>query len=80
MATITVKNIPEPTYKTLKKLAAEHHRSINSEVIYLIEKATKSTKMDPNQHLLAARKFREKTKRHIVNDDMLAEMKNEGRI
>lgn len=79
MATITLKNIPDPTYKTLKQLAAEHRRSINSEVIYLIEKATKSTKIDPNQHLLAARKFREKTKQHIVNDAMLAEMKNEGR-
>lgn len=79
MATITLKNIPDPTYKTLKQLAAEHHRSINSEVIYLIEKATKSTKIDPNQHLLAARKFRVKTKQHIVNDAMLAEMKNERR-
>jgi plasmid stability protein len=79
MATITLKNIPDPTYKTLKKLAAEHRRSINSEVIYLIEKATKSTKIDPNQHLVAARKFREKTKHHIVDDAMLAEMKNEGR-
>lgn len=80
MATITLKNIPDPTYKTLKQLAAEHHRSINSEVIYLIEKATKSTKIDPNQHLLTARKFREKTKHHIVNNVMLTEMKNEGRI
>jgi plasmid stability protein len=80
MATIILKNIPDPTYKTLKQLAAEHHRSINSEVIYLIEKATKSTKIDPNQHLLIARKLREKTKHHIVNDVMLAEMKNEGRI
>ena len=79
MATITIKNIPDPTYKTLKQLAAEHHRSINSQVIYLIEKATKSTKIDPDQHLSAARKFREKTKQHIVNDAMLAEMKNEGR-
>ncbi len=79
MATITLKNIPDPTYKTLKQLAAEHHRSINSEVIYLIEKATKSTKIDPNRHLIAARKFREKTKQHIVNDAMLAEMKNEGK-
>ncbi len=79
MATITIKNIPDPTYKTLKQLAADNHRSINSQVIYLIEKATKSTKIDPNQHLLTARKFREKTKHYIVNDIMLNEMKNEGR-
>lgn len=79
MATITLKNIPDPTYKTLKQLAAEHHRSINGEVIYLIEKATKSTKIDPNQFLLAARKLREKTKKHIISNDTLMEIKNEGR-
>lgn len=79
MATITLKNIPDSTYKTLKQLAAEHHRSINSEVIHLIEKATKSTKIDPNQLLLAARKLREKTKQHPISNDMLAEIINEGR-
>ena len=79
MATITLKNIPDPTYKNLKRLAAENHRSINSEVIHLIEKATKSTKIDPNQHLLAARKFREKTKQNIIKDVTLTEVKNEAR-
>ena len=34
MPSITVKNIPEKTYSILKKLAEEHHRSINSEIIY----------------------------------------------
>lgn len=47
-----IKEYPDSTYKTLKKLAAEHHRSRNSEIIHLIEKATKSNKIDPNQHLL----------------------------
>lgn len=79
MATITLKNIPDPTYKTLKELAAEHHRSINGEVIHLIEKATKSTKFDPNHHLLAAREIRKKSKKYLLGNDMLTEIKNEGR-
>jgi len=79
MATITLKNIPDPTYKTLKQLAAEHHRSVNSEIIHLIEKATKSTKIDPNQHLLAARVLRQKTQKYVVDDIILSELKNEGR-
>ena len=79
MATITLKNIPDPTYKTLKQLATEHHRSINGEVIYLIEKATKSAKIDPSKLLLSARKLREKTKKHTVSNDTLMEIKNEGR-
>lgn len=79
MATITLKNIPDSTYKTLKQLASEHHRSINSEVIYLIEKATKSMKIDPDQHLLAARRFREKTKQYTIDDITLTEARNEAR-
>lgn len=80
MATITVKNIPDPIYKNLKQLAAEHHRSINSQVIYLIEKAAQSTRIDPDQHMLAARKLREKTARHPVGNDLLTEIKNQGRL
>lgn len=37
MATITVKDIPEELYEALKKKAAEHHRSINREVIHCIQ-------------------------------------------
>ena len=33
MANITIKNIPEHTYKVLKQVASSHHRSINSEII-----------------------------------------------
>ncbi len=79
MATITLKNIPDPTYKTLKQLAAEHHRSVNSEIIHLIEKATRSTKIDPGQHLLTARALREKTKKYSINDITLSGLKDEGR-
>jgi antitoxin FitA len=79
MATITLKNIPEPTYNALKQLAAENHRSINSEIIILIEKATKSTKIDPNQHVVLSRKLREKSKSMIISDTDLTDMKNEGR-
>ncbi|MBU2621535.1 MAG: Arc family DNA-binding protein, partial [Proteobacteria bacterium] len=36
MATITLKNIPDPIYNTLKQLATDNRRSINSEIINLI--------------------------------------------
>lgn len=61
----------DPTYDILKQIAAENHRSINSEIIYLIEKATKSTKIDPNQHLVLSRKLREKSNRIIIDNAML---------
>lgn len=79
MATITLKNIPDPIYNTLKQLAIDNRRSINSEIINLIEKATKSSKIDPNQHVVLARSFREKSKHHLIDDAKLNEIKNEGR-
>jgi len=79
MTTITLKNIPDSTYKILKQLAAEHHRSVNSEIIHLIEKATKSTKFDPNQHILMARLLRQKTKGYVIDNVTLSELKDKGR-
>lgn len=79
MATITLKNIPDTTYEALKKRAAEHRRSINSEVLFLIEKATQCSPVDPQEQLLAARKLREKTKNVVLTGDELIHMKNEGR-
>ncbi|MDQ3254247.1 MAG: Arc family DNA-binding protein, partial [Acidobacteriota bacterium] len=33
MATLTIKNLPDDLYQQLKRTAAQHRRSINSEVI-----------------------------------------------
>jgi plasmid stability protein len=37
MITITIKGIPKETHRELKKRAAAHRRSLNSEVIYVLE-------------------------------------------
>jgi plasmid stability protein len=37
MITITIKGIPKETHRELKKLAAAHRRSLNSEVIWVLE-------------------------------------------
>ena len=78
MATITIKNIPEQTYSALKQLATSHRRSINSEIIYLIEKFTGSTKVSPGDHLVMARNLRKKTK-NIISAQEITEAINEGR-
>lgn len=79
MATVTVKNIPDQIYETLRALAVEHRRSINSEIVHIIEKATRSTKVDPEAHLMAARKLREKTSAFTATDQELTQAKREGR-
>jgi plasmid stability protein len=41
MVAITIKNIPNELYESLKNAANAHHRSINNEIIACLEKAFK---------------------------------------
>jgi plasmid stability protein len=43
MATLNIKNFPEPLYETLQKQAEHEHRSVAQEVIHLLEHATKQS-------------------------------------
>jgi len=79
MPNITVKNIPEHAYKRLKQAAAMHHRSINGEIINLIEKATLSQPFEIEQHLASAKRSRERTKHFLLTDAILQKAKEEGR-
>ncbi len=79
MPSITVKNIPDHAYDILKQVAKTHRRSINSEIIRLIEKATLSQQLHPEQHLAAARQSRAKTKDFLLTLDILQGAKEEGR-
>jgi len=80
MPSITVKNIPDHAYTILKQVATTHHRSINSEIICLIEKATISTRFHPEHHLALARRSRATTKNFLLTDDILQKAKEEGRL
>ena len=77
--TITVKNIPHDLYELIKHNAAEHRRSINNEVIAIIENAFRSKKIDPEDFLVTVRTLRERTKRIELTDRLINQAKNEGR-
>jgi len=79
MPSVTVKNIPDHAYTILKQVATINHRSINSEIICLIEKATISKVFNPEQYLIQAKRFRQKTKQFLLTDDILQKAKGEGR-
>ena len=51
MATVTLKNIPDRLCSRLKKSAAQHRRSINSEAIVCLERALVSQPVDPSVSL-----------------------------
>ncbi len=79
MPTITIKNIPVILYEKVKKNAQRNHRSINSEVIYCIEQAVRSSKVDPDAFLLKIEALRKQIKAPPLTDDFLRQAKEEGR-
>jgi plasmid stability protein len=42
MATLNVKNFPDPLYEKLREMAEREHRSVAQQVVHLIEQATAS--------------------------------------
>jgi plasmid stability protein len=79
MTTLTVKNIPDDLYAQLKQRAEMNHRSINSEIIVCIEKAVRSSKIDPNTFLVRARQLREKSSDYKITEDEFNQAKTTGR-
>lgn len=78
MATMTIKNIPDELYEELKQRAAANRRSINNEVIVLIERAVQYQVQDPNEVLEQVRILRDKLDLYVTEDEITA-AKNEGR-
>jgi len=76
---LTVKNIPDELYLRLKEVARAHHRSMNSEIIFCVEKTLGTHRVDVSEHLAIARKLRLKTTDHPITTDELIAARNTGR-
>jgi plasmid stability protein len=79
MITITVKNIPPEVYDRLKIQAKKNRRSINGEVISILEKAVSIPPIDVKATLERTRKLRELTAHYVITNEELTRWKNEGR-
>ena len=79
MPAITLKNIPDSLYAQLKVAATAHHRSLNSEILYCVERTLGAHKINASEHIEVARKLRAKTAHHILTEQELNDAKNEGR-
>jgi len=80
MATLTIKKLPARLHERLKQSAAQHRRSLNSEVIEHLENALVSTRIDPEEFLASVRQHRKRLSRVWVTDQDLKEAKNWGRL
>lgn len=79
MATLTIKNIPSTVYERLKQQAKENRRSINNEVIVILENVLPSPERDVEKILQEAENLRQLTADYMLTEEELNQWKNEGR-
>lgn len=79
MVTITIKNIPPEIYERIKARAKNNHRSINGEILSILEQAISIPPIDVKATLERTRKLREMTADYVITADEIEELINEGR-
>lgn len=80
MTTLTLKNIPDNLYIQLKEAARLHHRSINSEILYCVERTISPHQVNVTEHLTIAKRLRAKTTNYLLTDEEIDKAKSEGRL
>ena len=78
-ANITIKNIPDPLHERLKQSAELNHRSINSEVIALLERALFPIRMGHEERLARANVLRQDIAPYVVTPEDIEAAIEEGR-
>ncbi|MES9992380.1 MAG: Arc family DNA-binding protein [Candidatus Thiodiazotropha sp.] len=79
MASFIIKNIPDDLYEHLKQAANAHHRSVNSELIYCLERTLLPTKLTPTDLKTTAKLLRDRVMTDRIDADEINTAKNEGR-
>lgn len=79
MPTLTIKSMPDPLYRRLKKRAAEHRRSLNSEILVCLERAIAAEPVDPRAVLARADALRQRLRVPRLTDARLRAAKAAGR-
>jgi plasmid stability protein len=78
MASVTVKDLPDKLHRQLKARALRNRRSLNSEIIAVLEAATTPQKVDPNALLSRAASLRSRVGGRLTDSDLTA-LRNAGR-
>ena len=79
MPTLTIKGMPDDLYRRLKEQAAQHRRSLNSEILVALEQATSAPTLDARSLLARADALRATLRTPRLTDAKLRAAKNAGR-
>lgn len=79
MPALTIKGMPDPLYRRLKKRAAEHRRSLNSEILFCLERAVAAETVDSRTALARADALRQRLRVPRLTDARLRKAKAAGR-
>lgn len=79
MANLTIKGVPGTLLEALRKRAELHRRSLNSEVLQLLENAVGATQIDPDVAIARIRRLQERTALPPLTDDILEQATEEDR-
>ena len=76
---LTIKRIPDPLYRQLKRSAQAHRRSLNSEAIECLERSLRSGRPDPVEFLASADALRSRLALDPLTEQSLRRAKAMGR-
>ena len=79
MKTLTIKGIPEPLYRELKRRAKASRRSLNSEAIVCLETVALTARVPAEDVLARVAAVRERVRGPYLRDAELRAAKNAGR-
>lgn len=79
MPTLTIKGLPDPLYRRLRRQAEAHRRSLNGEIIVCLERAVGASQPDPQRWIAQARQFRDRVAVRPLTEGQLRAARHSGR-
>lgn len=79
MPSLTVRDIPDDVYRRLRNRAERHHRSMNGELLSILERALESRRLTAEEILTRASALRQRIAGPAITNELLAEAKEAGR-
>lgn len=77
--TLTLKNVPDELYNSLKAAAEAHRRSLNSEALVCLESVLLPQRVSVEDRLARARELRQTLTANVFSPEDIERFRDEGR-